>query len=64
MNSHTTNAYPITKEVYNYLLPVYERGRFVEKAGKYWFFSAIIGTIKIWKGGAYTYDTAINYRRT
>lgn len=32
MNSHTTNAYPITKEVYNYLLPVYERGRFVEKA--------------------------------
>lgn len=27
MNSHTTNAYPITKEVYNYLLPVYERGR-------------------------------------
>lgn len=30
MNSHTTNAYPITKEVYNYLLPVYERGRFVE----------------------------------
>lgn len=37
MNSHTTNAYPITKEVYNYLLPVYERGRLVEKAGKYWF---------------------------
>lgn len=35
MNSHTTNAYPITKEVYNYLLPVYERGRLVEKAGKY-----------------------------
>lgn len=54
MNSHTTNAYPITKEVYNYLLPVYERGRFVE----------IIGTIKTWKGGAYTYDTATNYRHT
>ncbi len=33
MNSHTTNAYPITKEVYNYLLPVYERGRMVERAG-------------------------------
>lgn len=38
MNSHTTNAYPITKEAYDYLLPVHERGRFVEKAGKYWFF--------------------------
>lgn len=37
MNSHTTNAYPITKEVYNYLLPVYERGRLVERAGGYWF---------------------------
>lgn len=38
MNSHTTNAHPITKEVYDYLLPVYERGRLVEKDGKYWFF--------------------------
>jgi hypothetical protein len=37
MNSHTTNAYPITKEVHDYLLPVYERGRMVEKAGKCWF---------------------------
>lgn len=33
MNSHTTNAYPITKEVHDYLLPVYERGRLVKKAG-------------------------------
>lgn len=45
MNSHTTNAYPITKEVYNYLLPVYERGRLVEKAGGYWF----LGNLKTFK---------------
>lgn len=37
IDSYTTNAYPITKEVYDYLLPVYERGRLVEKAGRYWF---------------------------
>lgn len=35
MNSHTTNAYPITKEVHDYLLPVYERGRLVENDWEY-----------------------------
>lgn len=35
MNSHTTNAYPITKEVHDYLLPVYERGRLVENEWDY-----------------------------
>lgn len=45
MNSHTTNAYPITKEVYNYLLPVYDGGdwwRRPESIG----FSATNGIIK------------------
>lgn len=43
MNSHTTNAYPITKEVYNYLLPVYEQGAVCREGRKILVFRQLLG---------------------